>query len=110
MKVWSNIIQQNINTETEDFNDLIQALRKHAFPQNLTFEDYVAIDKLKSEYFLFSIKGVRGGFLEDGLICIFLNTEEDIPNDYSEKEMDNVPETPASKEVKDAIKIPQNIF
>lgn len=94
---------RKLSTETEDFDYLMQALRKHVLlPENLTFEDYVAVDdNLETEE----------EFSEDGLIRSFLNPDQDISNISSDEEIDEVPETPSTlKEAKDAIKILRNFF
>lgn len=70
-------------------------LRKYVLPENLTFDDFVAIDdKLETEE----------EFSEDNLIYSLLNPEQDILKKISDKEIVRVPETiPTSKEAKDAI-------
>ena len=94
---------EKLNPETEDFSHLMQALRKHVLlPENLTFEDYVAVDdKVETEE----------EFSEGGIIRSLLNPDQDISNNSSDEEIDEVPGTPSTlKEAKNAIKILRNFF
>lgn len=94
---------EKLNPETEDFSHLMQALGKYVLlPENLTFEDYVAVDdNVETEE----------EFSEDGIISSLLNPDQDISNNSSDEEIDEASETPSTlKEAKDAIKVLRNFF
>lgn len=94
---------EKLNPETEDFSHLMQALGKYVLlPENLTFEDNVAVnDNVETEE----------EFSEDGIISSLLNPDQDISNNSSDEEIDEASETPSTlKEAKDAIKVLRNFF
>lgn len=94
---------QKTNTENEDFNHLIQALLKHVVSsENVTFENYVAIDV---------VRNWEKEFLEDDLIRTFYNPGHDSLNNSSDDEIIKVLETPPTlTDAKKHIKYLQNFF